>query len=187
MSAKNDVYKAIIAGNPNWKELQAKHFSLQLKGRGSRTLIRFKNTEGWITPSDFAVNYKQAFSKRVNDLVLAASLVFPPEDILQMMPNSIVDHAIEAKLLANDETVQRHISLADQAARWEQVAREEHAENCRTKAKLQVLTDKYNSLVRDYQSLQRLDVQNRQRVKDLNVELSKTLVNKQKIREIFNL
>jgi hypothetical protein len=87
MTAKHAVYLAIKSGSINLTELQAKHRSLQVRRVGkSDALIRFKDSEPWMNLKDWSENYRNGCLKQLADLVTANLQVFPPEEILSLLP-----------------------------------------------------------------------------------------------------
>jgi len=113
MTAKHAVYLAITNGNFNLSELQAVHRSLQARRIGKSDFqIRFKDSEPWMNPVDWANNYRNSLLKQLGDLVAADLQVLPQEVILSQLPEdsrkalqrSFIRRASEeGKLITNEE------------------------------------------------------------------------------------
>lgn len=89
MTAKHAVYLAITKGSFNLSELQAVHRSLQARRIGkSDYQIRFKDSEPWMNPEDWATNYRNSLLKQLGDLVAADLQVLPQEVILSQLPEN---------------------------------------------------------------------------------------------------
>lgn len=87
MTAKHAVYLAIVNDRLNINELQAVHRSLQARRIGkSDYQIRFKDSEPWMNPMDWATNYRNSLLKQLGDLVAADLQVLPQEVILSQLP-----------------------------------------------------------------------------------------------------
>lgn len=113
MTAKHAVYLAITNDNLNLSELQAVHRSLQARRIGKSDFqIRFKDSEPWMNPVDWANNYRNSLLKQLGDLVAADLQVLPQEVILSQLPensrkalqDSFIRRASEeGKLTTNEE------------------------------------------------------------------------------------
>lgn len=109
MTAKHAVYLAITKGSLNLSELQAMHRSLQVRRIGkSDYQIRFKDSEPWMNPEDWATNYRNGLLKQLGDLVVADLQVLPQEVILSQLPedsiNALKDEIIRRASDAGDLT-----------------------------------------------------------------------------------
>jgi hypothetical protein len=122
MTAKHAVYLAITQDKFNLSELQAMHRSLQARRIGkSDYQIRFKDSEPWMNPEDWATNYRNSLLKQLGDLVAADLQVLPQEVILSQLPENsrkalqddFIRRASEAGQLTTNEEFNEQLDKYD--------------------------------------------------------------------------
>jgi hypothetical protein len=122
MTAKHAVYLAITQDKFNLSELQAVHRSLQARRIGkSDYQIRFKDSEPWMNPEDWATNYRNSLLKQLGDLVAADLQVLPQEVILSQLPENsrkalqddFIRRASEAGQLTTNEEFNEQLDKYD--------------------------------------------------------------------------
>lgn len=83
MTAKQDVYLAVQSGKPDWNDIRKCHpgFRKRVVGKGI-IQIKFRESDEWVELETFMLDYPESFKRRLNDLVLAASKVILPGELL---------------------------------------------------------------------------------------------------------
>lgn len=151
MTAKHAVYLAITQGKFNLSELQAVHRSLQARRIGkSDYQIRFKDSEPWMNPEDWATNYRNSLLKQLGDLVAADLQVLPQEVILSQLPENsrkalqddFIRRASEAGQLTTNE------EFNEQLDKYETLYKQASAINASLEKAKKAYTDSQNKAKR---------------------------------------
>lgn len=151
MTAKHAVYLAITQDKFNLSELQAVHRSLQARRIGkSDYQIRFKDSEPWMNPEDWAANYRNSLLKQLGDLVAADLQVLPQEVILSQLPENsrkalqddFIRRASEAGQLTTNE------EFNEQLDKYETLYKQASAINASLEKAKKAYTDSQNKVKR---------------------------------------
>lgn len=151
MTAKHAVYLAITQDKFNLSELQAVHRSLQARRIGkSDYQIRFKDSEPWMNPEDWAANYRNSLLKQLGDLVAADLQVLPQEVILSQLPENsrkalqddFIRRASEAGQLTTNE------EFNEQLDKYEKLYKQASAINASLEKAKKAYTDSQNKVNR---------------------------------------
>jgi hypothetical protein len=90
MTVKSELYKALSNGSLDVREFQRRHYSLQTRRVGKdTTLIRFRDSEPWVTLDDFKCNYENKLRKDARDRVSELCNVLNPDEVMQILPEQV--------------------------------------------------------------------------------------------------
>lgn len=153
MTAKQAVFKAIVDGDLNLRQLQKEHRSIQTRSVGKDTIqIRFRDSESWQTVEDFAYNYYNKIVKDVNDRIASASQVLVTEELLDGLSNEVyqkIYSAIKERVVdeTNFVTEDEYLSMKSKLSQQIQQTK------ATLESQLRSMTKQRDESVRDYKEL----------------------------------